>query len=499
MNPLYRISALLLGASSLFSVNANAIESLRLTDTIKQGIGKIDLLQDIPPEQLETYRLDNQIVLAADINENSKGLEKSTSQGVAIKDIALILGYKDGTSKAYTLADGHVSTETQSWVMEKGDPERRPYYTLLGDSGSSRITAANRIQATFDSTIRIKVPDDLRGVTSAILSVTLLTTDSAQGDPEAFYDFSGGFEDLAILVPEDAAYLNKVAPGRLDAPIVELTQPIGDPSVPSNPTTPLDAATVQSWNYFPSADTFYIAAYEDLYPNVGDYDFNDLVVAYQVKHGLNADNKVVAIGGTAYILARGAMYSHDWHLRLPLPNAIKGKLSCTVTLQHPKYEGPCSARNPAEFSGTIDVTIFGDTVKIFSDPKGASSMLNTHSGRPPVTGPRGVFLIVLAEPADPSTLGPAPFDPYLYVRNTGKNIQLLEVNPDFKDANGNPFGMLMPSEKWRWPLEQEKITTAYPAFAKFVESRGQNAVDWFASEVPEKVFDQLPAPSVWAW
>ena len=76
--------------------------------------------------------------------------------------------------------------------------------------------------------------------------------------------------------------IDAYAAGREEAPAVVLT----------NPPEVIDTLAVASWNHFPSATTFFIVGYEDLYPFRGDYDFNDLTVAYQVRYGLNGDGAV---------------------------------------------------------------------------------------------------------------------------------------------------------------------------------------------------------------
>ncbi len=88
-----------------------------------------------------------------------------------------------------------------------------------------------------------------------------------------------------------------------------------------------------------------------------------------------------------------------------------------------------------------------------------SVFINAFSGRSLVPGPRSTFNIKLDTPVDAAALGAAPFDPYLFVRNTGKTIQLLQVNAAAVDPAGYPGGMLLPSDKWRWPYEKTAIST----------------------------------------
>ena len=62
-----------------------------LTDTIKQGDGVIDVIQDVSPASLQDYLSDGTVFLGVDVNEDASGLEKASSQGVAIKEVELLI------------------------------------------------------------------------------------------------------------------------------------------------------------------------------------------------------------------------------------------------------------------------------------------------------------------------------------------------------------------------------------------------------------------------
>jgi LruC domain-containing protein len=481
----------------LLSSISQAADSIQLTDVIKSnGTGNIDLFKDVTAAQLEALRVENggQIVLAVDVNEDSSGTESSTSQGVSVKAVTVTIDFADGSQNVYDSSNGCCTTETQALLAEDPSTTRLLFYTLLGESGSNRITANNVIQEQFDSTLKIEVPDSIHepgsGIvaTSAVIAITLLDTNTSLGDPEAFYDYSNGFEDLALLNAVDTTFVDDYAAGRDEAPTVILTNP------PSN----IDPLAVSTWNYFPSASSYYLVAYEDLYPNTGDYDFNDLTAAYQVRIGLNSDGDAVAVRGTAYLVTRGAAYSHDWHLRIGLPGSAVGSLTCTTFLdpEDDQTTQPCSPSNPSTIGGETDIGVFSDTLQIFTNPLG-SLFVNTNVGQPFTKGPKSTFSIDLDSPIAANQIAPAPFDPYLFVINTGENIQLAQVNPIYKDPSGYPFGMLLPSG-WHPPTETEDTIYAYPEFRFFVSSDGLQAVNWYDT-FDASVVLSMPPISTWAW
>ena len=481
--------------------NAQDLTSLRLTDVIKsQGTGYIDLFKDITASQLEQLRIDNdqRLVFAVDINEASSGTEKASTQAVTVKTVLLTIGFEDGSEQVYDSTTGWF-TETSALVAEAPGSERSTYYTLLGESGSSRITSNNVVQEAFDSTLKIEVTETLfseggNNATSAILQVVLLQTNEALGDPEAFYDFSAGFEDVAIVTAADADFIDSYGAGREEAPMVSLT----------NPPLEVDLMAVANWNYFPSSSSFYVVGYEDLYPVKGDYDFNDLTVAYRVQYGLNVDGDVVAIQGLAYLITRGSSYSHDWRLGIDIAGSNGATLNCTT---FPDYRNPlvsqsCSTQNASDIGGNLDIKVFEDTRSLFPDPAGSVFVNSQKLYSAPWNlryfhGPRSEFRVDFASPMPISSITPAPFDPYLHILNTNRIVRLLEVDPSYQDENGYPFGMLL-TATWKPALEFEDIGSVYQYFNAFVESNGVSNTNWYETYLPDFIVD-IPTSDVWAW
>lgn len=493
------LSAFTLTALALLGITtAEAASSIKLKDVIpsQSGVGTIDLFKAHNPRTvingpaLESLRDEagGKLIIGVDVNEAANGTEKSTSQGVAVKSMALTVVI-NGVTKTYQAAwpnnpGNCCSTETKTPLLAAAGSQQRqgPYYTLIGHAGSNSITGNSEIK-NIDSTLTINIPDNLSSASSAILKIELLQTNTSLGDPEAYYDFSGGYEDLALLNKSDAALINQDAAGQIEAPIIVQTNP------PPPPDTP-----IISNNYIPTASSFYFAGYEDLYPDVGDYDFNDLTVAYQVAEGLDQSGKITAIKGTAYLITRGASYSSDWHIKFDLPPGTVGNLVCRVQLKPDAPAVPCSSSNPAQTSGSADITVFENTTSIFTDP--GSPFVNTDPSRPFIQGPKATFTLDLAAPIPASSLKP-PFNAYLHVRKTGQMIQLLEVNSAFKDKNGFPFGMLMPAG-WQPPSERVNLMDAYPGFLEFVTSQGSKSSNWYKTPKADKVLG-VPISATWAW
>lgn len=541
------------------------LTSIKLTGNIDgpKGVGDVVLVNPLGASdlglttgaaaaQLELFRSDNTctgtvttgvcksagtLVFAVDINEAASGTEKASSQGVAVYDawLEVIVGTTTGTTtKIYgsrrnysgSILGTRFYTQTTAWIYgvqacQGADPSCTPtampstrseYYTLLGDSGSSRITPnLGKVgSVNFDSTLTIPVADPLDTVTSAILHVRLVNTGTKPTDAEAFYDFSAGFEDLAIVTKQIAYDLDVLVPQETtfqqEAPAVELS----DEAVVAGQTAPNI-----SWLYYPSAGAFYTAAYEDLKPNIGDYDFNDAVVAYQYKIGVDTNvnpAQVVHIQGIAYLIARGASYIHDWYLDIPVPSTVSfdttapssGK-SCQ-TWRSPTDSAPATASClPAIVNDTsrpwgsqyaIRWQAFTDTKTIFpGQGTSGSELANTSPDFSVETGPKAVFSLTLAAPRPQLALTGSydmtAADPWLYVRNTAQSVRLTNVDP----ATGLPFAMLMP-DAWKVPNEFMDMGNAYPGLVPFIQSGKTSSTDWYLNPVTSAV---RPKASGWAW
>lgn len=488
----------ILACLCLLSPLGHAVDSIRLNDVISQGYGVIDITEpsqnrpNLSMATLELYRQDNNgaLVFAVDVNEAANGTEKAASQGVAVDYIQLSIT-QQGNTTTYT----SFTTETQSLLRKAGSTTPALYYTLLGDSGSARITNSSNSDingSSFDSTLRIPVDQDLSLADSAILVIKFLDTDNNTGDPEAFYDYSNGYEDIALISAADAAYLDELQAGSAEAPLIILPE--------------TDNMTVLSNLYYPASDRYYVAAYEDKYPQQGDYDFNDVVVGYQVRLGMNADGDVVRAVVKGYLIARGADYSHDWYFHFPSSETLSG--SATLSLyrsQNGSVEQFASQTTP--YNSQSGVKVYADTKQLLNDP--LYGYANTLSAQSILLGPKFQLVIDFTQPVTTSQLGSAPYDPYIFVHNTAYEIHqpghaavlAASLNTQtnhhhFVDASGYPFALLFPNE-WQLPLENTDLGLAYPDFIQFIQSQGQSGQNWYLSPQSNQV-KNIPA-STWRW
>ncbi len=230
-----------------------------------------------------------------------------------------------------------------------------------------------------------------------------------------------------------------------------------------------------------------IVAYEDLYPNKGDADFNDVVLQVVNEEDLNANGEVVRIRGRYKLLAKGAGYAHVIFLNLPGSGTYQTKV----------YDGNNNlvAQVSKSLSSLQQLPIFMKNDRFFDDRKINDStlyftnqlcagMCNVYNNRPYTSSYSAEIEVIFNEPQSKVNLLSAPYDLYIYVNNTRKEIHFAGLYKNsngrdlYLDSDGFPWALQIPVE-WNWPLERNKIFDAYPFFTTWYQSEGQQYQDWY--------------------
>lgn len=214
--------------------------------------------------------------------------------------------------------------------------------------------------------------------------------------------------------------------------------------------------------------------FEDLWPQVGDYDFNDLVIDYRYTNTLNNRNKMTTMEWTFSIQALGA--THHNGLALHLPNVPFTSIISSIL-----------SRNGVVISSDMVEPGHSDThLILFEDLKNQieatcpffraqASCLESISDTYTLT-------VVFADPVDMASIGQPPYDPYLFASD-GQN--------HFVTQNNFPWVINIPGS-WQHPLETVDILRAYPQFRNWVESSGTSNSDWYTHDnaVQEHLYGQ---------
>lgn len=181
------------------------------SDKIFKGSGIINMLNDVSPGTLDSYfSSSGRLALGVDVNEANAGNESSRSLGVAISQVELMI---TTTAGDFSFTDFY--TNTTALIQDSSTGLTGSYYTLFGTGGSSSLNSGTRDfdPSALDDVLYL---DDIfyeGDLLAASLRIELLTTDPRTGANEEFFDFSGGFEDFAIIGAEDASVTEAQASG----------------------------------------------------------------------------------------------------------------------------------------------------------------------------------------------------------------------------------------------------------------------------------------------
>lgn len=248
-------------------------------------------------------------------------------------------------------------------------------------------------------------------------------------------------------------------------------------------------------NYYPNEHDFGTFAFEDLWTNKGDYDFNDLVLDFQYKIVTNSDNLIVDIIMKTHVKAAGATLNNGFGISIPVAPANCGNVS--------GYEHATNNLdiNPAGYENghsNHTVVILYDAINtIYGSP-----YFNTVPGGNVVETDTITVTTYFDNPQ--LAMGQEPYNPFIYAgQDRGREIHLVDnpptdlVNMDYfgsddDDSNPNsdrwyvtpnnlPWAVEIPSS-FDYPVESVDIVDAYLKFAEWAESSGAVYSDWYLNE-----------------
>jgi LruC domain-containing protein len=279
--------------------------------------------------------------------------------------------------------------------------------------------------------------------------------------------------------------------GQLDNIIIAGTN-VSDPSNDCGiyiPPPPVNDSVV---NYYPASDTSTLA-FEDLWPNYGDYDMNDLVIGYKFKVvSYTLTHYVKNVYVTLIVRAQGAGLLNGFGFQLPInPNSIESVYGVG------DQSGYSIGSNGTENNQTKAVFI------IFDDSHKFMSSWNTIKGEVPC--PQRKFNIQIkfsnTNNVTLSQLDIQNWNPFL-VKNSvrGQEIHLPNylptdladptlfgtgdddttpgLNKYYKSKNNLPWAIDVYG-KFNYPTETSDVSKAYLHFGAWAESNGSTYQDWW--------------------
>jgi LruC domain-containing protein len=266
---------------------------------------------------------------------------------------------------------------------------------------------------------------------------------------------------------------------------------------------------------YPNKKEVATAVWEDLFPGQIDADYNDFVTNFKI-------NEQYSTRGLEMITidfiprARGAGYDHK------LLFIMDGNRDGVPVKTKPLFQGDAEKisliyydingnkiSEQTNFTKESDLIIFKNTKVLFKNSSGESqNFANVKKGtkflKSSVTA-RVVIKVKKPElnPAPKGRLDISRYRMMLYVWDTAKYIDLIDINSSHFDSNGYPYGVIVPAD-FKYPLEQIEIDSVYEYFPKYrmylfnkyadpTVTAPDNVLNWFnfpSSGSTGRIFDR---------
>jgi LruC domain-containing protein len=237
--------------------------------------------------------------------------------------------------------------------------------------------------------------------------------------------------------------------------------------------------------------------FEDLWPTQGDYDFNDLVMAYDITHVMNAQNEVIDVEADWTIRAVGAGFKNGfgWEFEGITPSAV-----ASVTGSSLQDNIVTLAANGTE-SGQSNATVIAFD-NVFNEIQHVGGpFINTVKSDPQAAVVTKSFVINFSNPQSLNDVGLPPYNPFIFVDGVrSKEIHLADKAPTdladqtlfgtfdddsdaaqnrfYKTPNNLPFALHVYGA-YAYPVEYVPINGAHLNFSQWAQSGGTSFNNWF--------------------
>lgn len=242
---------------------------------------------------------------------------------------------------------------------------------------------------------------------------------------------------------------------------------------------------------------FKTIAFEDLWPSMGDFDFNDLMIKTKIVYRSNAQNKLVDAQATIVLSAVGAGFHNGIGLQyLNSSNTqISGIVSSLTGASLDASDNNCIKICNDVF--TEQTTYYTNTTfNLLGTPDTISFNINFSQAGNGYTfsGINEDFYIFRSDergleihvPNRPPTAAVTTsyFGTFDDASNASQGIY-------YKTANNLPWAieLINGSSYFHNPLEKIEIIDAYPQFQSWATSSGTTNTTWYASPNPTKIFN----------
>lgn len=328
------------------------------------------------------------------------------------------------------------------------------------------------------------------------------------------------FYSVDELNPEDSEYNQHVVQVDFEERVVfafeDLLRPDGDNdfndalfSVSSNPITAIDRSnivkpeesptidsdgdgvidsldfapnnsSVSSVNHYPAQGESGAIAYEDLWPYMGDYDFNDLVIDLNIVEELDSQGYINSVIGKFQVKGIVASMRNGFAIELGVDSSM------VESVTGGEFSRGYIQRNSSGVEERQNLAVIG----IFEDA-------NLHFD----SGNEIEVTILFSDPVSRSELGYPPYNPFVisngergrevhlpgmkatdlahqgYFQTEDDNSTFVNGN-SYTTSDNSPWAIHVPAD-FSYPKDDKRIDRVYNYFNNWVESEGVEFPDWY--------------------
>ncbi len=268
---------------------------------------------------------------------------------------------------------------------------------------------------------------------------------------------------------------------------------------------PNDATRAFS-RYYPGSSSWGTLAYEDLWPALGDYDLNDVVVRYRSREILNPARAVTALEMDLRLDARGGSLRNGFAVSLP-GVAAANVASVVLTKDGVPVNNTVLVAGVTGEQGGAVFEIFDDASALMPADNASECSLGGYrnTGRNCPVRDHVTYKLQVNFSAAMASFPAPPYDAFIFNSNgttlakgaevhlPGKqptsraDVQLMGTGDDrtvrgttntYKSAKGLPWALDIPAE-WAYPYEFLDIVNAYPNIVSWAQSGGASSKNWY--------------------
>jgi len=265
-------------------------------------------------------------------------------------------------------------------------------------------------------------------------------------------------------------------------------------------------------SYSPSVSTNGSLCFEDNWPNMGDYDFNDLVVDYNYTYYTNGSNELTELKAEYTMRAIGASMHNGFGVQFEIsPDKIKSVDGCEYTENYINL----SSNGTEAGQNKATIIVFDDAHK-HMQRAGNGKYVNTDDPSTVVAPVKFTVIVKFNNGVNPTDLGKSPYNCFLVSNgNRGREVHMVDYQPTdlantnlfqtaadnsepevrryYQNKDNMPWVLHTP-QTLVYPLEKTNIYECYPYFDDWAKSEGRSYTDWYQDKSGYRVNSKLFNP-----